>query len=189
MASSDVAICNDALAMIGHDFIVSLETASKPAGLCKVFYPLRRDEVLRSHPWNFAMKRMELAAVTTAPVWGYDVAYALPSDCLRVWQLDLSHSTTRWKVEARTIVADQSAPLNILYIAQITDTALFDAQFSAALACRIAADLALPITSSAALRKAMLEEYETRIRAARGTDATEGLADVPYADMFIEARL
>ena len=185
---SAVDICNDALAMVGHEpFISALDQAGKTAGLCRMFYPRRRDELLRGHPWNFALKRAEIAASTDAPVWGPTTLYPLPSDCLRVLRID-GHPLTDWKVEGRAIACNETAPLNILYVSQVTDTALFDASFATALAARIAVDLAMPLANSAQMRDALAKAAKDALREARGMDAQEGAPEFPSADVFIEAR-
>ena len=67
---SVVDLCNSALDKAGHGAITSLEDNTKAARLCLRNWPLVRDRVLRMHPWNFAVKRTNLAAHETAPDWG-----------------------------------------------------------------------------------------------------------------------
>lgn len=134
------------------------------------------------------MTRVELAASTTAPVWDYDYAYTLPTDCLRVWRVD-AHPESKWKVEAGAILTDLTAPLNILYIKQVTNTALFTAGFSFALSMRLAAELAMPLTQKESMFEAMHKAAEDAVRRARSQDAMEGSPDQVYADVFLEARM
>jgi len=60
MATNAEAICNSALLKIGASTIVSLSDSSVEAEACNEQYTKLRDELLRSHPWNFAMKRVFL---------------------------------------------------------------------------------------------------------------------------------
>lgn len=188
MGLSVVDICNRALGMIGHDPITSLDDQTKRAGLCDQFYAGMRDEVLRLHPWNFAMRRVSLPALSDAPAWGYANAYQLPKDCLRVIKLNLNSPLTPWLVEGRTIVTDADAPLQILYIAAMDDPGDFDPLFASALSARLAAELAQPIAQSTALQKAMLDLFKMRLIEARGVDAAEAGAQQFYSDTLIEAR-
>ena len=64
MASSEVAICNSALIKIGAAEITSLSDVNKRAQLCNEQYSKLRDELLRSHPWNFAIARKVLSLDT-----------------------------------------------------------------------------------------------------------------------------
>tara|TARA_R100001530_G_scaffold114015_1_gene80959 strand:+ start:206 stop:1021 length:816 start_codon:yes stop_codon:yes gene_type:complete len=61
MASSEVAICNSALIKLGAAEISSLSDTNKRAQLCNAQYSKLRDELLRSHPWNFAIGRKVLS--------------------------------------------------------------------------------------------------------------------------------
>ena len=88
---SVVDLCNSALDKAGHGAITSLEDNTKAARLCSRNWPLVRDRVLRVHPWNFAVKRTNLAAHETAPDWGFTAKFPLPSDFLRLLEVrDLS---------------------------------------------------------------------------------------------------
>jgi hypothetical protein len=61
MATSVEAICNSALIKVGSKQITSISDANKRAELCTLMYPKVRDKVLKSHPWNFAIKRKSLS--------------------------------------------------------------------------------------------------------------------------------
>jgi len=85
--ASTVDICNGALNQLGATTILSLTEDSKNARLCNSRFTQVRDAVFRSHPWNCLQKRVELAADTTAPAWGFSYAYTLPADCLRLLRI------------------------------------------------------------------------------------------------------
>lgn len=61
MATDAVAICNSALLKIGTEKITSLSDNTKRAIICNEQYAKIRDQVLRAHPWNFAIKRVTLS--------------------------------------------------------------------------------------------------------------------------------
>lgn len=83
--ASDVDLCNMALSHVGSDTIVtsiSPPDGSVESGHCARFYPIARAELIESHNWSFALRRITLAAVTNpSQAWAY--AYALPSPCLK----------------------------------------------------------------------------------------------------------
>jgi hypothetical protein len=60
MAATVEDICNSALIKCGSKTITSISEANKRAELCTIMYPKVRDKVLKSHPWNFAIKRAAL---------------------------------------------------------------------------------------------------------------------------------
>lgn len=188
MAASVISICNRALIAIGQDTITSLADASKAARLCAALYPDVRDEVTRAHPWNSAMRRALLPALSTPPAWGFARAFQLPADCLRVWRLPDVQRDEPWKVEGRTIVSNAGAPLAILYMARLDDPADMDSLLAATIAARLAMELAMPIADSGSLREAMAEDYQAKLREARSFDGQEGLPDPITSDDLIFSR-
>ncbi len=168
--SSEVEICNRALVKLGEKTILSLEDDSKPARTMNLLYVPTRDYVLRSHPWNFAIKRVELARNSADPVYDYAYSYKLPSDCLRV----IIPNREQWEyaIEGNNLVSDYPDAL-LKYVAQITDTNLFDVSFEEALACKLAAESAVTLTDNDARHKAMVQLYALAITQARTDDAME----------------
>ncbi len=171
---SEVAICNSALIKIGAGRINSLDDSAKGAVLCKEQYSKIRDELLESHPWNFAIKRVSLAQLVTGPTYGYTYQYQLPTDCLRV--LVLSEEATEFKVEGRYLLTDDES-ITISYIAQITDTSIFPPMFKDLIARRLASEIAYAMTNSATMTQNMWALYESALPRVRSRDAMEGTPD------------
>ena len=85
MAATSVDICNSALHKIGAKRITSLSDDTKQAIILNDRYDALRKEVLRSHPWNFSIAYVALAATANTPVWPeWSHEFLLPSDVLRV---------------------------------------------------------------------------------------------------------
>lgn len=63
MATNAVEICNNALSIIGARRITALSDPSKEARNCNDQYEICRKAILRLHPWNFALERVELTGV------------------------------------------------------------------------------------------------------------------------------
>lgn len=42
------------------------------------------DTLLRTYRWSFAIKRAQLALLSSEPLFGYQFQYQLPSDCIRI---------------------------------------------------------------------------------------------------------
>lgn len=82
--ASKITICNRALSKLGADRITSLDDDNKAARAMKSAFDFVRDAELRAHVWNFSVKRAELAALASVPVWGYSYEYALPTDFLKL---------------------------------------------------------------------------------------------------------
>ena len=191
--ASVVDICNGALNQLGASTILSLTEDSKNARLCNARYTQVRDSLFRSHPWNCLQKRVQLAADTTAPAWGFTSAYTLPADCLRLLRI-LDYDSNH-KVEGRKILTNNSS-MKILYVARIEDPNEYDELLRETISAALAADIAYAVTSSNPVAQNMYGLYQTKLKEARFVDATEGqntsqedgMADVVDANDFLSSR-
>ena len=190
MASSEVAICNRALTLLGQPLITSLNDPGRTAETMRLNYPLSRDAVLRGYPWNSATRRASLASSATAPDWGYARAFPLPPDCLRVMDSEGDLIGVRWRVEGRQILTDAGAPLRIRYVAAVTDPALYDPLLSEAIAAHLAMMSAIAVTGSDAAMNRAAGLYQSVVREARGIDAREQSQDEALsATSWLDARV
>lgn len=172
MAVTQIQICNSALTKIGADRISSITQDTKSAVILNSIYDQIRDAVLRAHPWNFAIKRAALAPTSTTPAFEYTYAYDLPSDCLRI--LDLDSLDIDFVVENGQILSDEST-LNVRYIYRNEDESLWDSCFAEAMSWRLARELAFALRQSAPLIDACDKGYEKALREARTMDGAEGI--------------
>lgn len=188
MASSEVEICNSALIKIGAARILDLTDDNDRARLCAEMYPRMRDKLLRSHPWNFAIARVELAQATTTPTFGYSYQFRLPSDCLRVLEVwNGITSDFEYQKEGDYIVSDESR-IFIKYIKQITDTDKFDKNFDEVLALELAATICYSLNQSTTIKDSLLAEAKYELSQARSFDAQEGTPQRVVANDFLNAR-
>lgn len=198
MASSETEIVNSALSKLGANRVLTLDDDSKEARLAKVQYPIKRDELLRSHPWNFATARAALAKTANTPAYEFTSEFILPSDCLRVLNTDLNLSGSSmeepYKVETNLVdgtkvLLTNTDAVNIQYLAKVTNVQLFDAVFCEALAWKLAADLAYPLVQSTSLAAQMFQISEQVLSQARSFDGQEGSVDQVQADDWFWARV
>ena len=191
--ASTVDICNGALNQLGATTILSLTEDSKNARLCNSRFTQVRDAVFRSHPWNCLQKRVELAADTTAPAWGFSFAYTFPADCLRL--LRILDYDSNYKVEGRKILSNTSS-MKILYIGRITDPNEYDESLRETLSAALGADIAFAVTSNNQTASNMYNLFQDKLKDARFIDSTEGqnidqdlgMADQIDASTFINSR-
>jgi hypothetical protein len=192
MASSEVSICNLALGKLGAGTIIALDEESTEARVCRLHYAQTRDEVLRHHRWNFAIKPETLVRDVEVPIFGWAFAYVLPTDCLRVLEMnawDMSKREGTWEVEGRWLVTNAETA-DIRYIQRVTDCNKFDSLFVEALTTKLAAKIALPINGSGAVSQGFLTEYEKITGGrARRTDAFESRSERQPAWMNSELVL
>tara|TARA_R100000951_G_scaffold115970_1_gene125912 strand:- start:2098 stop:2694 length:597 start_codon:yes stop_codon:yes gene_type:complete len=196
---SVVDICNQSMDLLGASTIISLDENSKEARLCSRRFDTVRDAVLRSHPWNCAIVRQELAEESVPPSFGFAHQFLLPLDpyCLRVLsfftstvdaELSPYDSQVMYKIEGRKILSDEQT-CRITYLARVTNTEDFDSLLTNAIAYRLASETAYAITGSNSVAQSMYGLYEQRLKDAKSMDALEGKPDRIIADVFTNIRL
>lgn len=189
--TSEVAICNAALAKVSNNRIVSLTEGSTAGNLCNEMYERIRDRLLRRHIWNFNKKRLKLAQLATAPVFGWTYAYQLPSDWVRnigVYPDSAGINQTHdYQTEGRMILADHES-IYLVYGARITDPNEFDDMFREALAYAIAVELAVPLAKSATLRDRMDEAFNAYVMETQTIDGQDDPPDYPSEPGWADVR-
>jgi len=189
---SEVAIYNMALDMLDEAPVTSPTDDTRAARLLVRNYGQTRDEVLRSHAWNFALARASLAAAGSAPAFGWRRAFPLPSDCLRVLPLAsggyMEGSPVPHEVESWSILTDAPAPLPVRYVRRVANPAAFDPLFARALAARLARYVGHVLTGKQSYVERIGRIYAEVIAEARSIDALEGTPPTPLGDSWIEAR-
>jgi hypothetical protein len=190
MATSDVSICNLALQKLGAARITSLSDNSRNARSVSACYESMRKRELRANLWHFAKKRVTLAASSTAPDFMYEAAFPLPSDFLRL--IKPARLGLDWHIEqhedALAILTNDGDALEVRYIADVTNPALFDPLFVEMLACKIAWHTCEDITQSNTKKAALLEEYRDLKAEARKTNAFEVPKNPEPVDEWLVAR-
>jgi hypothetical protein len=188
--ASVVEICNRALQKLGAKRITAISEDSVNARACNTAYdPLRRAE-LRAHPWSCAVARVQLAASSTDPVFVKQNSFPLPSDYVRLLPNDegYNYNSLDWQIEAGNIITDDSAPLNVRYIYDLTDPNLMDALFREALSARMALEMCEEITQSNQKKESLRQDYKDAIREARRVNAILKIAEKPPEDEWITVR-
>jgi len=183
--ASKVEICNRALEKLGAGSITSLADDTVEARACALLFDTARDAVLRRYAWNFAVKRTNLAALAAAPSWGFDAAYPLPADCLRVLEVQ---DDDAWAVEEGNILSDVGDPIYIRYIAQITDTAQFDPLFVEALASKLAYEMAEHLTQSSTKKDQAAKDFAATLLEAARTDGLESTPSTLPEGSWLDSR-
>ncbi len=185
MATSKVQIANLALMHVGEKSITSFTDGSNAANTINQVYDVVRDAVLTDHPWNFAVKRVIPSLDATAPVYGFTYRFDLPTDYLRLLEID---ENPEYKISGLFIECDVN-PIKIKYIAK-NDTAIeYDPLFVQALALRLSSTICERLTQSSTLSKELFENYLKAISAAKSVDAQSDYPDNIEADLWLDSRL
>lgn len=170
-------VVNVGLRLVGASPITSLGDGTPSANVADDIYTELRNDLLRSHPWNFATKRIKLAQSTTTPVFEFDYAYPVPNDWIRtvsVHDNDAGYGTLLYREEyvgtQRCIIASTNQ-MWIRYIFEVTDPNLMSADFRRALELSLGRDFAIPLASSNSLQLQLEKQAGQKLSQARSSDA------------------
>jgi hypothetical protein len=187
--ATGVSICSNALLMLGSQTIndFSDQLNLDRAKLCANLYPTVRDDILRAHPWNCAIKRAVLAPDAVAPAFGYQHAFELPADLLRVLEVGGGGCQIDYLVEGRSIQADTTV-LELRYVFRNEVESTWDSNLVAVVTQAMCAVLAYPVTQSTAKQGGEEQKLEMMLRRARAVDGQEDPPQTLGDERLLAAR-
>ena len=200
MAANDspTGIANLAMMAIGEDPILSLAPPdnTKRAIAANTLYDNIRRQILRSAPWRCAKRPVQLAASTVAPPFGAGMAYPLPADYLRLYEMPdagLGYWGHRYQVAnlpavGPCILTNYGAPLDIWYIFDLQDCTQMDADLVMCIAKGLAAALAIPLAIDLQLKNGAEQEREGLLATARTISAQEAGPREFDTDVLLRSR-
>lgn len=175
--SSWTEICNLALYELGAAPIDDLDTDdSKNALACQDLYQQACDTVIEKHDWNCARTRKSLAEDATAPEWGWDYRYQIPTTpkMLRLIEIE---DDPKYTIEDGYILCDVEDEINILYAGRITDPTKLTPWIITCIALQLAVLACLRLTNS----RGMKQDLEARLARAEMDAKAAGQAQ-EYTD-------
>lgn len=187
--TSETSICNQALSWVGGTRITSLDDNGKYAEWCRNNYAIIRDAVLEERMWTFATGRVTL---TTADMdeWGTLYKHSIPIDWLAVYRVycDTNGNTSEgWKREGRFILSED-ATIYVWGMKRIVDTGYFSSLFVQALAARLSAEMAVPLTGDHKKAAYHWKLYNDKLVAAAARDGQQGSNDYITQTRLTDAR-
>jgi len=174
--ASETSIANVALRLVGGTRITSLTQGTPNANAVQDIYTELRDNLL-TFPWNFATKRVQLGESATAPAFGYDNAFAHPSDwiyTISVHDNDAGHGTMDYRheqVAGQNVIVTNVENVYMTYTYIETDPNLMPASFRVALSSALARDLAITIANSNVLEDQLSKRADRDLGRAKSIDA------------------
>ena len=185
--ASAVQICNVALSKIGESPILSLTEDSRSGRVCNLVYVDLRQAILGAHPWNFAIKRVELSALTTAPAFGFSYQHQLPSDFLKALQFYPEGTDIAYRVEGKRVLSNEPS-VKLRYVSDVTDANEYSPLFREVLSARLASEIAIFLFNDRTLSDQMFTLYQDKLIEARSMDAMDGTPENIEATSWLEAR-
>jgi hypothetical protein len=171
---TEIEIANAALSYLGQDAILSFGDECKAARLCKQWYPVSRDTLLREYVWNFAKVSAEAAEIADpngipgALRAHFPHIFAYPVDCLRLLDVDARH----WKLYGK-FICTFSTQVFVTYIKEQPTTDFMDDLFCDACAYKMAINMVQHITGDQGLLKYLEQKFSLCLQEARHVDSME----------------
>lgn len=189
--ASETEIANLALAHCGSGKQLSnLDTdSSDEASVCRQFFELSRDQVLRDYSWPFATKFRVVSLIEEEPNDEWDFSYRIPTDCLKIRRVlsgqrrDTNDTRVPYKV-----AADDSGLLfycdiedaEIEYTMRQDDPLFYPPDFTMALSYKIAFYIAPRVTAGDPfnLQQKFMQMYQMEMDRAAKNAVNEEQPDV-----------
>lgn len=199
MANSEVEIYNLALNAVGTEDTVALPTeASREAQVCRLWFGIVRDQVLRAAPWPCAKAYARLAVLAerndtlawtnTAPDPGSRFAYATPADMLAPRNLSTLERFKLSVYQGQTAVMTETENAILEYTLSQTNIALWDVQLKMAIVHALAAMIAMPLTGKPGRAKEAQDQANTMIWQARTSQSNTDEGTLETIPDWILAR-
>ena len=182
MATSEINIASNAIIRLGGDPIATFSDGGEPGGnkhgvIAGNLFPNIRNALLRSHPWNSAVRRVQLAPLVPTPLFGYSNQFALPGEWLRTLDINdirADHADFRMETSGTTrVILFSAEQVNLRYIWRNEDVTTWDALLALAMELQMAVAMCYPVTLSFELRNDLRGELDGIMRQARAVDGQE----------------
>lgn len=186
MALSRTQVINRALQLIAADTISDPDEDTASARAAKLEYdPVVRAE-LSAYPWYFAKEQAQLPADADAPLFKYARSFTLPTDFLRLVELENrwvfsinrvaedTNPTAPYEMQGRSLLTDFDAPLNIGYVKDVADApTLWHPLFEEVVVASLASVLSNPLAKSMSQVDAFMKVRKIRLNEARRVNAIQ----------------
>ena len=183
--ATQVEIWNMALGLIGAEPVATISDNTRNAKACATFYETTKLNLLRSHNWNFALKRSTLNSSST-PAFEFLYAVAKPTDYLRI--VSFYNYRGEFKEEGGNILLNQSS-VQLKYVRDDVSEADFDPSFVVCLASKLAHVICYQITQSATLVQSVEKIHKDDLSAARRNNAISNTPDNFQEQVWLAERL
>lgn len=185
-----VDIYNRALQKLGAARVNTISDGSRNAKSCNACYDILRRSELEDHSWNFSIKRFQLAASSTLPLFGRKNSFPLPAGFIKLLKPDPEYNfnTIDWEIESGMIYTNFDAPLKVRCVVDVLDPAMMSSLFIEGLAAKMAFEMCEEITQSNTKKAALSIDYENIMKRARRSNAFQVVAGQFPDDSFLTAR-
>lgn len=191
MAADAVEIGNMALSLVGALPVTAFTDETNEARWLNTNYVTIKRAVLTERAWSFAEEQLVLTG-PSAGNWGNAYLYAIPADVLRIYRVyeDVSGRPrqAKWRRLGKDILADVNGTMYALAIMGNIAEADMPDVFVQALATRLAAEMAIPLTRSRQLQADMATLYQAKLAIAAAADGSESRTERTDSTELVNVR-
>jgi hypothetical protein len=187
--SSNVQLCNKALRRLGEDPILALDNFTIWGRRCGSALPEVTRTVLAMDAWRSVTRRVELAAEVDTPL-GYQAAYLLPADSLRLIALKIGQYTD-WAIEGNKILTQnpKDVALQILYVQEDFDTNKYTPPLFDAIAMGLAHELSGYSTATNVSKDEIYQFYVQSVAMAQSINSKETPVTFLSSTSWVDVRM
>ena len=184
--ASKLDVFNVALMRTGVSTTVSdPDELSQEAAICRSFYDMMLDYVLRDYGWNFCKVRVTLASAPGDLPSNWAYKYLYPQDCLQaefITTPGLRNPTASQRVpfeiayeagSGRVIYSDMGTA-EMVYRARVTDLTQWDPLALSAFAWLMASQICLPLSVNPGMATQLRQAYNQEVNIAAARNMSEG---------------
>jgi len=169
-----LGIANLAASLLKIDAVTSIDPPDRQSKAAKQFsqwYDTCRREVLSEAIWDCALERVQLAAATPAPTFGFSTKYRLPANFIRLATVnDEELPETDYKIEQGYLLCNIEAPLNLRYIFDQENITLYGEKLILCIALKIAVYTGYTLTGNRTLVAEHKAAYDDQLTDTKAID-------------------
>lgn len=172
-------IANNALSYLSAGSITSINDDDAKARAIKGVFDQAAQEVIRTHRWSCCIGRAQLSQLSADTLqsgnFGYAYAYQLPTDCLRILDINgepWSDKAEYFDLNGRQLLSDLGE-IYLRYVRWEQESSLWDVLLADVISVKIAMKVARQITTDGISAEDLERIYRRRLEDARTVDAME----------------
>ena len=147
---------------------------------CRNAYETVRDKLLSIYAWEFAKSTGNLASTSKKSGWNY--AYTLPSDCMKVLVVLSGDTPVEYEVSGNVVQCNSTGSMTVRYIRKVTNTAEFCAEFREVLSLSLAIEVCLAVTGNAESGQLLEAKRQQELRQAIQNGVIKSEVRIPLKD-------
>lgn len=159
--ATNTDIANRALSRLSQTQIDDIAATTVVPTIVRTHFVPLRQEMLRSHPWNFAIRREPLARTVNAPRFGPLYEFLLPPNYLMTVaafiDMEACVKIDRYSIENNLFLGSMETA-NLLYVEDKEDPTDWDPSFTEAFVVMLAARCCVQIKGDAQMAMNLLQE-------------------------------